>query len=59
MPSIFYINKCKKVALRKTDRNCLLFANSRREMLLKAIGNPQGTVKGYKKAPGMCPKAIG
>jgi hypothetical protein len=45
MPSIFFIKKCEKTAFGKTDRNCLVFANSRWEMLLKAIGQPLGTAK--------------
>jgi large-conductance mechanosensitive channel len=28
-------------------------------MLLKAVGQPLGTAKGYGKATGKCPKAIG
>jgi hypothetical protein len=29
------------------------------EMLLKAVGQPLGTAKGYRKAAGKCPKDIG
>jgi hypothetical protein len=38
-------------------RNCSVLVNSRWEMLLKVIGQPEGTLKGYKKAAGKCPKA--
>jgi predicted cupin superfamily sugar epimerase len=36
-----------------------ILANGRWEMLLKAVGQPLSTTKGYRIAAGKCPKAIG
>jgi hypothetical protein len=44
--------------LRKMDRNCLVFANSHWEIILKAIGQQLDTAEGYRKAAGKCSKAI-
>jgi hypothetical protein len=39
--------------------NCHILDDSCWEILLKAIGQLLGTAKGYMKAAGKCPKAIG
>jgi hypothetical protein len=41
----FYIKKCKKAALKKIERNCLVFANSRWEVLFQATGQPLATAE--------------
>ncbi len=49
-PSTF--NKQKRGHLRKRDGNCHGLADSRWEMLLKAVGQLLGTVKWYLSAVG-------
>ncbi len=44
--------------LRKMDRNCLVFANSNWEIILKAIRQQLDTAEEYRKAAGKCSKAI-
>jgi hypothetical protein len=47
----FFIVKCKKAASRKISRKCIVFASSRREMLLRAIRYLLGLLKGCRKFP--------
>jgi hypothetical protein len=43
----------------KRDGNCHFLADSRWEMLLKAVGQPLGTARRVLEAAEKCPKAIG
>jgi hypothetical protein len=59
VPSIYNISNYKLAVSRKINRNCVVFANGCWEMLLKAIGQQWGTLKGYRKATGEYAKVIG